>query len=71
MTFDWPERYGAHPRFPLRAGDWISLEFSITTTVPEWNNQAITIMREEDTIVHSDGNIEYLSGPQRELWVIQ
>ena len=71
MTFDWPERYGAHPRFPLRAGDWISLEFSITTTVPEWNNQAITIMREEDTIVHSDGNIEYLSGPQRELWVIE
>ena len=71
MTHDWPDRYGDHPRFRLRAGEWISLEFSVSEAVPEWNDQAVTIMREEDTIVHSDGNVEYLSGPQRELWVIQ
>ena len=71
MVFDWPERYGAHPRFPLRAGEWISLEFSVTAPVPEWDGQEVTIMREEDTLVHGDGRVEYLSGPQRELWVIR
>ena len=71
MIHDWPDRYGDHPRFRLRAGEWISLEFSVSEAVPEWNDQVVTIMREEDTIVHSDGNVEYLSGPQRELWIIQ
>ena len=70
MIHDWPDRYGGHPRFRLRAGEWISLEFSVSETVPEWNDQPVTIMREEDTLVHPDGRVEYLSGPQRELWVI-
>ena len=71
MVFDWPDRYGDHPRFPLRAGEWISLEFSITAPAPEWDGQAVTIMREEDTLVHGDGRVEYLSGPQTELWLIR
>ena len=71
MVFDWPDRYGDHPRFPLRAGEWISLEFSVTAPAPEWDGQAVTIMREEDTLVHEDGRVEYLSGPQTELWVIR
>ena len=71
MIYDWPERYGDHPRFRLRAGEWVSLEFSVTVPVAEWDDQAVTIMREEDTIVHEDGRVEYLSGPQTELWVIR
>ena len=71
MIHDWPERYGDHPRFPLRAGEWISLEFSVTAPVPEWDGQAVTILREEDTQVHADGRVEYLSGPQRELWLVR
>ena len=71
MIYDWPERYGDHARFPLRAGEWISLEFSVTAPVPEWDGQAVTILREEDTQVHADGRVEYLSGPQRELWLIR
>ena len=71
MVYDWPDRYGDHPRFPLRAGEWISLEFSITAPAPEWDGQAVTIMREEDTLVHGDGRVEYLSGPQHELWLIR
>ncbi len=71
MIYDWPERYGDHPRFPLRAGEWISLEFAVTVPVPEWDNQPVDIMREEDTLVHPDGRVEYLSGPQTELWVIR
>jgi hypothetical protein len=71
MTHNWPERYGDHPKFPLRAGEWISMEFSITVPIPEWNGQRVTIMREEDTLIHADGRVEFLSGPQTELWVIR
>ena len=67
---DWPERYGDHPRSTLKDGDWVSLEFAVTVPVPEWDDQPVTIMREEDTLVTSDRSPEYLSGPQTELWVI-
>ncbi len=68
---DWPERYGDHPRSTLKDGDWVSLEFAVTVPVPEWDDQPVTIMREEDTLVTSDRPPEYLSGPQTELWVIR
>ncbi len=71
MIYDWPERYGDHPRFPLRAREWISLEYRVTVPIPEWDGQAVDIMREEDTFVHGDGRVEYLSGPQTELWIIR
>ena len=69
--FDWPERYGDHPRFPLKDGDWVSLEFAVTVPVPEWDGQAVSIMREEDTLITAGAPPEYLSGPQAELWVIE
>jgi len=68
--FDWPERYGDHPRFTLKDGDWVSLEFAVTVPMPEWADQPVTIMREEDMLITSDAAPEYLSGPQTELWVI-
>ena len=68
---DWPERYGDHPRITLKDGDWVSLEFAVTVPVPEWDDQPVTIMREEDTLVTSDMSPEYLSGPQTELWIIR
>jgi Xaa-Pro aminopeptidase len=68
---DWPERYGSHPRFTLLGGEWLSLEFSSTSTVPEWNGQRVRILREEDLLVHPDGKLEYLSGPQNELWIVR
>ncbi|HJN45359.1 MAG: M24 family metallopeptidase [Vicinamibacterales bacterium] len=68
---DWPERYGDHPRFTLKNGDWVSLEFAVTVAVPEWDDQPVTIMREEDTLVTSDAAPEYLSGPQTDLWIIR
>ena len=67
---DWPERYGDHPRSILKDGDWVSLEFAVTVPVPEWDDQPVTIMREEDTLVTAATSPEYLSGPQTELWVI-
>ena len=71
MIFDWPDRYGDHPGFSLRAGEWVSLEFSVTAPVPEWDGQPVTIMREEDTVARADGPLEYVSGPQAELWIVR
>ena len=67
---DWPERYGDHPRFTLKEGDWVSLEFAVTASVPEWDGQAVTIMREEDTLLTAEAPPRYLSGPQASLWII-
>jgi len=68
---DWPERYGDHARSVLKDGDWVSLEFAVTVSVPEWDHQMVTIMREEDTLVTSAEPPEYLSGPQTELWIVE
>ena len=68
---DWPERYGDHPRITLKDGDWVSLEFAVTAPVSEWDGQAVTIMREEDTLIRADQAPEYLSGPQNALWIVE
>jgi len=70
-VFDWPERYGAHPRTKLLGGEWVSLEFATTTAVPEWGGAKVRMLREEDLVVRENGRVEYLSGPQRDLWVIR
>ncbi len=63
ITAEWKQQ-GFEFNFP------VSLEFAITVPVPEWDDQPVTIMREEDTLVTADTSPEYLSGPQTELWVI-
>lgn len=70
-VFDWPERYGAHPRTPLHPGVWFSLEFRTRTAVPEWNNQLVSIQREEDMIIPASGPARYTAGPQDDLWIIK
>jgi hypothetical protein len=70
-VFDWPERYGAHPRTPLHPGVWFSLEFRTRTAVPEWGGALVNMQREEDMIVPASGPARYLAGPQTELWVIR
>lgn len=70
-VFDWPERYGAHPRTPLHPGVWFSLEFRTRTAVPEWGGQLVTMSREEDMIVPASGPARFSAGPQMELWIIR
>lgn len=70
-VFDWPERYGAHPRTPLQGGVWFSLEFRTRTAVPEWGGALVSMQREEDMIIPASGAPRYLAGPQTELWIIR
>ncbi|HET9368851.1 MAG TPA: M24 family metallopeptidase [Vicinamibacterales bacterium] len=70
-VFDWPERYGAHPRTPLQGSEWFSLEFRTRTAVPEWGGALVAMQREEDQITSKTGPPTYMSGPQTSLWVIK
>ena len=70
-VFDWPERYGVHPRTPIQGGEWFSLEFRTRTAVSEWGNQLVSMFREEDNVVPKTGPLKYNAGPQMELWVIK
>jgi len=68
---DWQERYGIHPREPVRPTEFWSVEFSVTGTVPEWGNETVTMGREEDGWVGADGTFHWMAGPQLELWTIR
>ena len=70
-VFDWPERYGIHPREKLQGGEWFSVEFRTRTAVPEWGSQLVSMQREEDAITSKTAPLRYLVGPQMELWVIK
>ncbi|MDH3223451.1 MAG: aminopeptidase P family protein, partial [Gemmatimonadota bacterium] len=67
---DWPERYGVHPREPVRESEFWSVEYSVSGDVPGWG--AARMAREEDAWINpATGRLEFLVGPQRELWLIR
>ena len=69
-SFDWPERYGRHPQEPVRLTEFWSIEYNVSGSIPEWGGQTVTMSREEDARVTDEGVVEYLVGPQMELWLI-
>lgn len=69
--YDWPERYGDHPREPVRPTEFWSVEFSVTGEIPEWGGQTLGMGREEDGWVDRQGNFHWMAGPQTELWTVR
>lgn len=69
-SFDWPERYGRHPREPVRATEFWSIEYNVSGQIPEWGGQSATMSREEDAWVDAHGEVRFMVGPQQELWLI-
>jgi len=67
---DWPERYGIHPRQPVRTTEFWSIEYNVSGPVPEWDGQNVTMAREEDAWIDEDGQVHFMVGPQMELWLI-
>jgi Xaa-Pro aminopeptidase len=68
---DWPERYGNHPREPVRPTEFWSVEFSVRGAIPEWGGQVLGMGREEDGWVGADGTFHWMSGPQTEMWLVR
>jgi hypothetical protein len=71
VSFDWPERYGQHPREPVRAREIWSIEYSTSLDLPEWDGQRISMLREEDAWVDEKKVVRYFAGPQEALWLIR
>ena len=71
VSFNWPERYGRHPREPVRQREIWSIEYSASRDIPEWGGQRVSMPREEDAWVDEDGEVHYFAGPQKELWLIR
>ncbi len=71
-VFDWPDRYGDFAREPVRSSEFWSIEYNVQGKVPEWNNQIVTIPREEDAVIKADGSrARFIVGPQKEFWLIK
>jgi hypothetical protein len=59
---------GDHTIIP---GMWYSIELQATTPVPEWNNQPVRSMQEEDVIIGSDGTVRWGFKRQTQFHVVR
>lgn len=59
---------GAEER--LRLGSYTSIELNTSTAVPEWNNQRVTIMGEDDAVMTEKG-YEFIRPRQTEFYLIR
>lgn len=59
---------GAEERF--RLGSYTSIELNTSTIVPEWNNQKVTMMAEDDAVMTEKG-YEFIKPRQTELYLIR
>ena len=71
VSYNWPERYGQHPRELVRHREIWSIEYSTSREIDEWDGQSVSMLREEDGWVGEDGVVRYFAGPQPELWLIR
>lgn len=58
---------GEHPFYP---DTWHSIELNVTHAVPEWDNQAVRFMLEEDAELGASG-WRWINGRQERLYVIK
>ena len=49
---------------------WYSIELQATTNVPEWGNQPVRSMQEEDVIIDASGKVRWAFGRQAKYHLI-
>ena len=54
----------------LRLGSYTSIELNTSTNVPEWNNQRVTVMAEDDAVMTTKG-FEFIRPRQTEFYLIK
>lgn len=59
---------GAEERFRLNS--YTAIELNTTTAIPEWNNQKVTIMAEDDAVMTENG-YEFIRPRQTEFYLIR
>ena len=54
----------------LRLGSFTSIELNTATNVPEWNNQRVTVMAEDDAVMTENG-FQFIRPRQTEFYLIK
>ncbi|PYT01593.1 MAG: Xaa-Pro aminopeptidase [Acidobacteria bacterium] len=54
----------------FRLGSYTSIELNTSTNVPEWNNQRVTIMEEDDAVMTANG-FQFVRPRQTEFYLIR
>ena len=69
VAADLPFAYGDRVRFPLAENEWVSVEFHVSTPIPEWDGKTYYARFEETGQVTADG-LRWIIPIQEELWTI-
>ena len=67
---DYPFAYGDRVRFPLAENEWVSIEFHVSTPIPEWDGKTYYARFEETAQITPDGP-RYMIPIQEELFLIE
>ena len=70
IAADIPFAYGDRVRFPLVANEWVSIEFHVSTPIPEWNGRT-WYARFEETAQVTENGIRWLIPTQGKLLLIK
>ncbi len=70
IAADIPFAYGDRVRFPLVANEWVSIEFHVSTPIPDWDGKTWYARFEETAQVTEEG-IRWLIPTQAELALIE
>lgn len=68
-SIDFRRAIGSSPD-RIRLGSYMSIELNTSTVLPEWNNQKITIMAEDDAFMTENG-YEFFHPRQTEFYLIR
>lgn len=68
-SIDFRRALGASPE-RIRPGSYMSIELNTSTAVPEWNNEKVTIMAEDDAFM-TDKGYEFFRPRQTEFYLIR
>lgn len=68
-SIDFRRAIGSSPD-RIRLGSYMSIELNTSTVLPEWNNQKITIMAEDDAFMTENG-YEFFRPRQTEFYLIR
>ncbi len=69
----WDRQDGVPGRgdVPIRAGTWHSIELQATTPVPEWDDQPVRMMLEEEAELGHDGRMRWVLARQEQFHLVR
>jgi hypothetical protein len=69
-SIDFRRGIGGAEEDRLRLGSYTSIELNTSTTVPEWGNQRVTVMEEDDAVM-TDKGFQFIRPRQTEFYLIR